>query len=153
MRRIVAIIFMLMSVYCACAQQTDEDYYLYKIDAEREMVEMINSDTALFYRLGRRSGDLYGEVTDYKFSFVDFARRGLAYYERGVWLDGVAVEYNEVPTLRRLGLMESRYSGVTVSENTASMALLRKLGYADLGYSQKVESQVFGKWLQDEDWQ
>ena len=111
-----------MSVYCACAQQTGEDYYLYKIDAEREMVEMINSDTALFYRLGRRSGDLYGEVTDYKFSFVDFARRGLAYYERGVWLDGVAVEYNEVPTLRRLGLMESRYSGVTVSENTASMA-------------------------------
>ena len=111
-----------MSVYCACAQQTDEDYYLYKIDDERERVEIINSDTTLFYRLGRRSGDLYAEATDYRFSFVDFARRGLAYYERGAWLDDVAVEYSEVPVLRRLGLAESRYGGIAVSENTASMA-------------------------------
>ena len=41
----------------------------------------------------------------------------------------------------------------TEPENVASMALLRKLGYRDLGYSAKVESQVFGKWLQDEDWE
>ena len=57
-----------------------------------------------------------------------------------------------------VNLLHERYPQMefisfTEPENTASMALLRKLGYADLGYSQKVESQVFGKWLQDEDWQ
>ncbi len=32
-------------------------------------------------------------------------------------------------------------------ENEASMALLRKLGYQDLGYIAKIDSNVFGKWL------
>ncbi len=32
-------------------------------------------------------------------------------------------------------------------ENEASMALLRKLGYQDLGYIEKIDSHVFGKWL------
>ena len=32
-------------------------------------------------------------------------------------------------------------------ENTASIALLKKLGYLDLGYAEKVTSQVFGKWI------
>lgn len=35
-------------------------------------------------------------------------------------------------------------------ENIASMALLKKLGYKDLGYAEKITSQVFGKWLNDE---
>ena len=39
----------------------------------------------------------------------------------------------------------------TEPENIASMSLLKKLGYRDLGYAPKVESQVFGKWLQGED--
>jgi RimJ/RimL family protein N-acetyltransferase len=37
----------------------------------------------------------------------------------------------------------------TETENKASMALLLKLGYTDLGYSEKKTSQVFGKWLKD----
>lgn len=54
-------------------------------------------------------------------------------------------------------LLHERYPDMefisfTEPENTASMALLRKLGYVDLGYEPKVESQVFGKWLKDEDW-
>ena len=32
-------------------------------------------------------------------------------------------------------------------DNKASMALLRKLGYEDLGYAEKITSQVFGKWI------
>jgi RimJ/RimL family protein N-acetyltransferase len=36
----------------------------------------------------------------------------------------------------------------TEPENKASMALLQKLGYEDLGYSSKKASHVFGKWLQ-----
>lgn len=34
----------------------------------------------------------------------------------------------------------------TEPENEASMALLRKLGYQDMGYIPSMESQVFGKW-------
>lgn len=47
---------------------------------------------------------------------------------------------------------EMEFISFTEPENIASMALLRKLGYEDLGYEQKVESQVFGKWLKDGDW-
>lgn len=32
-------------------------------------------------------------------------------------------------------------------DNKASMALLKKLGYDDLGYAEKIDSQVFGKWI------
>ena len=32
-------------------------------------------------------------------------------------------------------------------ENTASIALLEKLGYQNLGYAEKITSQVFGKWI------
>lgn len=37
----------------------------------------------------------------------------------------------------------------TEPENTASMALLQKLGYTHVCYSQKLESEVFGKWLKE----
>ena len=48
---------------------------------------------------------------------------------------------------------EMEFISFTEPENTASMNLLKKLGYQDLGYAPKVESQVFGKWLLNEDWQ
>lgn len=35
----------------------------------------------------------------------------------------------------------------TEPENEPSMALLRKLGYKDMGYVPSMESQVFGKWI------
>ena len=35
----------------------------------------------------------------------------------------------------------------TEPENEASMALLRKLGYEDLGYVPQLTSQAFGKWI------
>ena len=35
-------------------------------------------------------------------------------------------------------------------DNQASMGLLRKLGYRDLGYIPGMESQVFGKWVHPE---
>ena len=34
----------------------------------------------------------------------------------------------------------------TEPENEPSMALLKKLGYKDMGYIEKMESQVYGKW-------
>lgn len=49
-------------------------------------------------------------------------------------------------------LLHNRYPdwdfiSFTEKENIASMNLLKKLGYQDLGYIEKMESQVFGKWL------
>ena len=35
----------------------------------------------------------------------------------------------------------------TDTENKASIALLKKLGYTDLGYAVQIDSQVFGKWI------
>ena len=52
-------------------------------------------------------------------------------------------------------LLHSRYPdwefiSFTEPENEASKALLRKLGYQDLGYVPKLTSQMFGKWLKEE---
>ena len=44
---------------------------------------------------------------------------------------------------------EWEFISFTDPENVASMNLLKKLGYQDLGYAPKVESQVFGKWLNE----
>ena len=113
---------MLTSVYCACAQQTDEDYYRYKFDYERERADAIIPDSTQFSRFAQQCGDIYSEVADYKLSFVDMARRGFAFYERGAWLDGITVEQSEVFTLRRLKLSEARYGGISANENTSSLA-------------------------------
>lgn len=113
---------MLTSVYCACAQQTDEDYYRYKFDYERERADAIIPDSTQFSRFAQQCGDIYSEVADYKLSFVDMARRGFAFYERGAWLDGITVEQSEVSTLRRLKLSEARYGGISANENTSSLA-------------------------------
>ena len=113
---------MLTSVYCACAQQTDEDYYRYKFDYERERADAIIPDSIQFSRFAQQCGDIYSEVADYKLSFVDMARRGFAFYERGAWLDGITVEQSEVSTLRRLKLSEARYGGISANENTSSLA-------------------------------
>lgn len=122
MRRAILTILLLFSVSCLCAQQTEQDYYLYKIDPERETIDAIDSDTTLFYLLRQHDGDLYGEITDYRFAFVDMARRGFDFYERGVWLDGITMQSSDIAILRRLGLTESRTSGISPSDNYASIA-------------------------------
>ena len=37
----------------------------------------------------------------------------------------------------------------TDTDNVASMGLLRKLGYRDMGYIEKLDSQMFGKWVKE----
>ena len=37
----------------------------------------------------------------------------------------------------------------TDKENVASMNLLQKLGYRDMGYIEKLDSQMFGKWIKE----
>ena len=122
MRWLITIFFVIISCLRLHAQQTEQDYYLYKIDSERESIEPIISDTTLFYRLSRLSGDLYGDVTEYRFSFVDMARRGFKFYERGVWLDGIQMQSSDLAILRRLGLEEYCVGGIAPNQNPQTLA-------------------------------
>ncbi len=54
-----------------------------------------------------------------------------------------------------IDLLHERYPqwdfiSFTEPENEPSMALLKKLGYRDMGYIPSMESQVFGKWTIEE---
>ena len=42
---------------------------------------------------------------------------------------------------------EMEFICFTDKDNVASISLLKKLGYQDLGYVEKITSQVFGKWI------
>jgi len=42
---------------------------------------------------------------------------------------------------------QMEFISFTDPDNVASMALLKKLGYTDYGYVEKVTSNVFGKWV------
>ena len=45
---------------------------------------------------------------------------------------------------------EMEFICFTDPENTPSRKLLEKLGYTDLGYVEKITSNVYGKWLKEE---
>ena len=45
---------------------------------------------------------------------------------------------------------EWEFISFTEEENEAGKALLKKLGYTDMGYIPEVTSRMFGKWLQEE---
>lgn len=122
MRRFILVILFLMLACFAYAQQTDQDFYLYKIDPEQDEIVPPESDYTLFYRLGQRQDDLYTEITDYRFSFAGMARRGYAFYERGAWLDGITMQRGEVPILRRLAFDRSVSGGITPNHNFSSLA-------------------------------
>ena len=97
------------------------------------------------------SGEMVGEIVvmpndgcfsiGYTFHYVHH-RKGYAFEALSCLTDLLHRQYPQM-----------EFISFTEPENVASMALLKKLGYTDLGYAPKVESQVFGKWLQDDDWQ
>ena len=107
----------------AVAQQTIDDVYQYKIDEERMTAESISSDTLLFYRVVHNHRDLYGQITDYRFSFVDYSRRGVEFYRRDVVLDGLSLSRTRMSALRRLGIAERSFAGIFSQDGA-------KVGYA-----------------------
>ncbi len=115
MRKLLLSILFLVGSFVALAQESVEDYYLYKIDEARYVDEILESDTLLFYRALQRNYDLFDEVTAYNFSFVEYARRGVYYTNRDATLDGIGVRRTNISLLRRLGLSESGYSGLAAS--------------------------------------
>lgn len=116
MQRLLTLIFVLFVTLSVSAQDVD-DYRLYKIDDYQQMSEPIVTDTLLFYRALHSGRDLYEEVTAYRFSFVEFARRGFYFAERTATLDGVMLRHSNISILRRLGLSERAYAGIAHSRN------------------------------------
>ena len=98
----------------------------------------------------KSSGQLIGEIVvmpndgcfslGYTFHYAHH-RQGYAYEALSLLVDILHERYPDM-----------EFISFTEPENIASMALLRKLGYDDLGYEPRVESRVFGKWLKEEDW-
>ena len=119
---------------------------------ERRQHDEITADENFMVAVERKdSGEMIGEIVvmpndgcfsiGYTFHY-NHHRKGHAFEALSCLTELLHTRYPEM-----------EFISFTEPENIASMALLRKLGYADLGYSQKMESQVFGKWLLDEDWQ
>ena len=93
----------------------------------------------------RDTGEMIGEIVvmpqdgaislGYTFSYRHH-RRGYAYEALSALLE---LLHSRFP--------EQEFICFTEAENLPSRALLRKLGYQDLGYAPKIQSQIFGKWL------
>ena len=113
MRLFYILILALMGCVTASAQEIEDDYRMYKFDAEQIQDRIVETDTLLFYRSSHLSTDLYDEITAYRFSYVDFARRGMYYTSRSVVLDGIEVRPSNRSLLRRLGLTERSYAGLS----------------------------------------
>ena len=119
MRKIAILIYALFFLLTASAQEVD-DYRQYKIDDELQQMEPITTDTLLFYRALHSRMDLFEEVTAYRFSFAEYARRGFYFTEREATLDGVTLRHSNISLLRRLGIDERAYAGIAHSSSNMS---------------------------------
>ena len=117
----------------------------------RRMNDKVSADENFLIAVERKdSGEMIGEIVvmpndgcfsiGYTFHYAHH-RKGYAFEALSMLTDLLHERYPEM-----------EFISFTEPENIASMALLRKLGYQDLGYEPKVESQVFGKWIKGQDW-
>lgn len=74
MRRLWLIIIAIISAVSASAQETADDYMFYKLEQPPIEEFSISTDTLLFYRSVQHRRDMYGDMADYRFSFVGNAR-------------------------------------------------------------------------------
>lgn len=94
------------------SQELAEDYHLYKLEREPQEEFSLTTDTLLFFRALHFRSDLFGELSDYRFSFVEYNRRGFDFFERDANLDGITLRRSNISIVRRLGLTERGYSGL-----------------------------------------
>ena len=94
------------------------------------------------------TGEMIGEIVvmpndgcislGYTFSY-NHHRKGYAYEALSTLIDTLHSRFPDM-----------EFICFTEPENTASIALLKKLGYTDYGYVDKITSNVFGKWIVDD---
>ena len=130
------------------------------IDAliQRHQKDILSLDVpALLAVALRETGEMIGEIVvmpqdgaislGYTFSYRHH-RQGYAYEALSALLE---LLHSRFPDQEFICFTEREnipsMSLFTERENIPSMSLLRKLGYQDLGYAPKIQSEIFGKWL------
>lgn len=112
---------------------------------ERRRADVLSAEAPFMVAVALKETDeMIGEIvvkpkTDaielgYTFSYR-YHRRGYAFEALTALID----------QLHRMA-PERAFVSFVEPQNTASMGLLRKLGYRDMGYVPEIESQMFGKW-------
>ena len=81
---------------------------------------MISTDTTLFLRAIQTMGDLYGETTDFRFSFVAYNRRGEAYRPDRTSLNGLKLGSRYISALKALGTNRSSLEATPWFETVAA---------------------------------
>ena len=127
--------------------QTKDPAGIDKLVAEHQLDTLGTDKNCLIAVADKDSDDLIGEIIvmpnedcfslGYTFHYAHH-RRGYAFEALSALIE----------------LLHSRYPdwefiSFTDPENVPSQKLLLKLGYRDLGYIEKLDSQMFGKWLID----
>ena len=113
----------------------------------RQQDTLGNSDNCLIAVERKENGEMIGEIVvmpnedcfslGYTFSYRHH-RKGYAFEALSALTERLHGAYPDW-----------EFISFTEPENTASRTLLTKLGYRDLGYAEKVTSQVYGKWLHE----
>lgn len=116
-----SVLFTLALTLCSVvtvAQTPDEEYHVSKYFTD-EFRPMLEADSSVFYRVSQRRDDIFANVADYNLSFVQFARRGVGYFDRKVTLDGVPLQSGVRSMLARLGLDQKSAASVAATESAA----------------------------------
>ena len=112
MHKWLSLILAMLMVCRASSQELYDDYRLYKLSADDEQEHVISGDTLLFYRLQQNPTDIFDDVTAYRFSFVEYARRGQFYQDRKALVDGVELRHQNLAMLRRVVIGEQSFAGL-----------------------------------------
>lgn len=115
---------------------------------ERRKNDVISVDAPFLVAVALKDTDeMIGEIVTmpkdgaislgYTFSYR-YHRKGYAFEALSAWTD---LLYGKYPEWDFICFAEA--------ENTPSMALLKKLGYQDMGYVPELESRMFGKWVRE----
>lgn len=116
---------------------------------ERRKNDVISVESAFLVAVAlKESDEMVGEIVvmpndgaislGYTFSYKHH-RRGYAFEALSAFIQ---LLHNRFP--------DWEFISFTETENVPSMALLKKLGYTDMGYVPQLDSQMFGKWLKEE---
>lgn len=112
---------------------------------KRQSCQLTSDDNCILAVALRESDEMVGEIVvmpndgcfslGYTFSYKHH-RKGYAFEALSCLIDSL---HERFPGMEFICFVEP--------ENTASIALLKKLGYTDYGYVEKITSNVFGKWV------
>lgn len=115
---------------------------------DRRKNDKISTDSAFMAAAALKDSDeMIGEIVvmpndmaitlGYTFSYK-YHRKGYAYEALSAFTDMLHEKYPDWD-----------FICFTEPENIPSIGLLKKLGYEDYGYAEKINSRVFGKWIKD----